>query len=37
MCEGKGVSMMAEIRYKQPISGVMGNQLDELVAYYILH
>jgi hypothetical protein len=37
MCEVIGVSMMAEMHYKQPRSGVVGNQLDELAAHYILH
>jgi hypothetical protein len=37
MCEVIGVSTMDEIHYKQPRSGVMGNQLEELVSHYILH
>ena len=37
MCEVIGVSTMAEIHYKQPRSGVVGDQLDELVAHFILH
>jgi hypothetical protein len=37
MCEARGVFVMVEIHYKQPRSGVVGNQLDKLVAHYILH
>jgi hypothetical protein len=37
MCDVRGVSVMDEIHYKKPRSGVMGNQLEELVAHYILH
>ena len=37
MCEIIGVYTMVEIHYKKPKSGVVGNQLDKLVAHYILH
>ena len=37
MCEVRGVYVMVKIHYKKPISGVMGNQLEELVAHYNMY